>query len=276
MVRGDCDVHELKVANHLNVKQLALCTPEQIEELTGAKVGFAGPLGLPDGVRVIADSYCAGRINFECGANRTGYHSINVNFGCDLEIPAFGDFKVAEVGHTCARCKTGALQSAKGIEVGHIFKLGTKYSEAMGCSYLNSEGESLPVVMGCYGIGISRIAAAVIEQSHDDKGIIWPRNVAPYQVHLVGLNLENDEIRDRCDRLYQKLLGEYFEVLYDDRDLRAGEKFSDADLIGLPVRITLSARSIQGGGVEWKERLKKDGVIVPFELLEERLREYFG
>ena len=276
MVRGDCEVHELKVANHLNVKQLALCTPEQIEELTGAKVGFAGPLGLPQGVRVIADSYCAGRTNFECGANRTGYHSINVNFGRDLELPTFGDFKTAEVGHTCFRCKSGTLQSARGIEVGHIFKLGTKYSEAMGCSYLNSEGESLPVVMGCYGIGISRIAAAIVEQSHDDKGIIWPRNVAPYQVHLVGLNLENDEIRDRCDLLYQTLLGEDFEVLYDDRDLRAGEKFSDADLIGLPLRVTLSSRSIQGGGVEWKERARKDGEVVSFDLLSARLREYFG
>jgi prolyl-tRNA synthetase len=276
MVRGDCEVHELKVANYLNVKQLALCTPEQIEELTGAKVGFAGPLGLPAGVKVIADSYCAGRTNFECGANRTGYHTINVNFGRDLELPPFCDFKAAEVGHTCARCSRGTLQSARGIEVGHIFKLGTKYSEAMGCSYLNSEGESRPIVMGCYGIGISRIAAAIIEQSHDEKGIIWPRNVAPYQLHLVGLNLENGEIREKCDQLYQRLLEQSFEVLYDDRDLRAGEKFSDADLIGLPVRITLSTRSIQSGGVEWKERSNKEGLIIQFAELDDRLRAYFG
>jgi prolyl-tRNA synthetase len=276
MVRGDCEVSEIKVANYLNVKQLTLCTPEQIEDLTGAKVGYAGPLGLPKHVKLLADSYCEGRTNFECGANRTGYHSINVNFGRDLEKPFFGDFKSAELGHNCIRCKTGTLQSAKGIEVGHIFKLGTKYSEAMGCSYLNKEGESIPMVMGCYGIGVSRIVAAVIEQSHDEKGIIWPRNIAPYHIHLVGLNLEVDHIRAQCEELYQTLVSQSYEVLYDDRDMRAGEKFSDSDLIGLPLRITLSSRSIQNGGVEWKERNSKDSSVVSFDSLAKRLGDYFA
>jgi prolyl-tRNA synthetase len=276
MVRGDCDVHELKVANYLNVKHLTLCMPEQVKVLTGVLPGFVGPLNLPEEVKLIADYNCAGRVNFECGANRENYHSINVNFGRDLEEPPLGDFKVARPGDKCPRCSHGKLKSARGIEVGHIFKLGTKYSESMKCCYLNKDGESVPMVMGCYGIGVSRIMAAVIEQSHDDNGIVWPRNIAPYQVQLVGLNLEDPVILGACEEIYNKLCQAKFEVLFDDRELRAGEKFADADLIGLPLRITVSARSCKNQSIEWKERGSKDSMSVPIDDLIASLRNFFA
>ncbi len=176
MVRGDCDVNEVKVANFLGCKILRLVTPERIKEMTGAEVGYAGPMGLPSNVRIIADHDVNGRVNFECGANKTNTHIINVNFGRDLPYPEFGEFKLAKCGQQCPRCE-GHLSAEQGIEVGHIFKLGTKYSKAMGCMYIDSQGQQQPVIMGCYGIGVSRMAAACIEQSHDDKGIIWaPRS----------------------------------------------------------------------------------------------------
>lgn len=256
MVRGDCEVNEIKVCNYLGCQELKLIDPEKIEELTGASVGYAGPIGLSDRFKIIADSYVNNRINFECGANATDYHNINVNFERDLESPEFGDFKMAKAGDHCCRCKSGVLQERRGIEVGHIFKLGTKYAKELGCTYLNQSGESKPVEMGCYGIGVSRVAAAIIEQNHDQYGIIWPIQVAPYHVHLVGLNLENENLRPQVDQIYQTLLSAGLEVLYDDRLIRAGEKFNDADLIGIPVRITVSEKTLSQNLVEFK--LRKD------------------
>jgi prolyl-tRNA synthetase len=264
MVRGDCDVNEVKVANYLKCKSLKLITPEKIKELTGAEVGYAGPIGLPEGTIIIADNYVNNRVNFECGANKTNYHNINVNFGRDLPYPQFGDFKLAKGGHGCPKCD-GILEEAKGIEVGHIFKLGTKYSEAMNCRYLDSEGKSRLVIMGCYGIGVSRMAAACVEQSHDDKGIIWPIQIAPYHVHLIGLNLEDKSVSDAAEEAYAKLESNGIETLYDDRQLRAGEKFSDADLIGLPVRITISKRTLEQGKVEFKLRKESKAELVTLE-----------
>ena len=253
MVRGDCDVNEIKVRNHLGCKMLRLAPPETIRRLTAAEVGYAGPIELPADVIRIADTYVAGRVNFECGANRTHHHHTNVNFGRDLPLPELGDFKLAKEGDGCPRC-AGRLQAARGIEIGHIFKLGTKYSEAMNCRYLDAEGQSLPVVMGCYGIGVSRMAAAWIEQNHDDKGILWSRHIAPFDVHLVGLNLEDARVSQQAEALYKRLHDDKIDVLFDDRPLRAGEKFSDADLIGIPLRITLSKRTVEQGKVEFKRR----------------------
>ena len=161
MVRGDCDVNEIKVVNRLGCKSLRLASPDRIKTLTGAEVGYAWPIGLPADVLVLADHYVNGRVNFECGANQTDHHNVNVNFGRDLPLPEFGDFRMAREGDGCPQCQ-GKLQSARGIEIGHIFKLGTKYSEAMGCKVLDAQGKSNRVVMGCYGIGVSRIAAACI------------------------------------------------------------------------------------------------------------------
>ncbi len=272
MVRGDCDVNEVKVANHLGGAPLRLAAPERIREMTGAEVGYAGPIGLPAGVRILADRYVDGRVNFECGANRTNYHNINVNFGRDLPRPEFGDFKLARQGDQCPRC-AGRLQAARGIEVGHIFKLGTKYSEAMSCRYLDAQGQSRPVIMGCYGIGVSRMAAACIEQNHDDRGIIWPPQIAPYHVHLIGLNLEDPVVREGAESIYQRLQQERIEVLFDDRPLRAGEKFSDADLIGLPARITVSKRTLEKGQVEFKRRAEGQAVQVGLDEAIERIRQ---
>src|SRR5262249_21103753 len=177
-------------------------------------------------VRVIADHFVGNRVNFECGANKTNFHNINVNFGRDLPSPEFGDFKMAKAGERCPH-SSGTLQSAKGIEVGHIFELGTKYSEAMNCRFLDAQGKSTSVIMGCYGIGITRMAAAWIEQNHDDKGIIWSTKIAPFDVHLIGLNLEDAAVNARAEEIYQRLRTAGTEVLFDDRSARAGEKFSD-------------------------------------------------
>jgi prolyl-tRNA synthetase len=258
MVRGDCDVNEVKVKRFLKCKELTLAIPEVIKELTGAEVGYAGPVGLPPEVLVIADDYTQNRTNFECGANRTDYHRINVNFGRDLSFPTFGDFKQAKHDHLCPRCDTGKLKEACGIETGHILKLGTYYSEKLNCTYLDKAGRPQLVFMGYYGIGISRMVAAVVEQSHDDAGIIWPVHIAPFQVHLIALNTENEEVRTEAEKLYQQLIEEKVEVLFDDRDLRAGEKFGDADLLGMPIRLTISRRTWQERKLELKFRSKTD------------------
>jgi prolyl-tRNA synthetase len=257
MVRGDCDVNEIKVENFLGCQHLQLIAPERIKDLTGAEVGYAGPMGLPDTVRLIADHYVDGRVNFECGANETNYHNINVNFERDLPRPEFGDFKRADAGHRCARCD-GTLQADRGIEVGHIFQLGTKYSQAMGCVFLDDQGKQQPVVMGCYGIGVSRMAAACIEQNHDERGILWPAHIAPYHVHLLNLTPKDENVTAACEALYLRLQEEGVEVLYDDRNLRPGEKFGDADLIGLPVRLCLSKRTLAENQVEVKLRAEKE------------------
>jgi len=264
MVRGDCEVNEVKVANYLGCKSLKLAAPEIIKALTGAEVGYAGPIGLPQEVRIIADHYVNNRVNFECGANQTDYHNINVNFGRDLPLPEFGDFKLGKEGDGCPKCE-GTLQAARGIEVGHIFKLGTKYSAAMKCEYLDTNGKPQPVVMGCYGIGISRMAAACIEQNHDAKGIIWPQHIAPYEVHLIGLNLEDEAVQRQVEAIYSQLQERGIEVLFDDRRARAGEKFGDADLMGMPIRLTVSKRSLEQGQVEFKRRSEKDFTLITLE-----------
>jgi len=270
MVRGDCGVNEIKVTNFLGCKALRLASAEQIKQLTGAELGYAGPIGLPASVRVIADNYVANRVNFECGANQTNYHNINVNFGRDLPQPELGDFKLAKAGEGCPRCG-GKLQSGRGIEVGHIFKLGTKYSKSMECKYLDTDGKSQLVVMGCYGIGITRMAAAWIEQNHDDKGIIWSANIAPFDAHLIGLNMEDPAVATQAEEIYNQLEKAGVEVLFDDRIARAGEKFSDADLIGIPARLTISKRTLEQGKVEFKLRSEAKADLLSLEEAQARI-----
>ena len=258
MVRGDCDVNEVKVKNYLGCKSLELADPETVKKVTGAEVGYAGPIGLPEDIKILADNYTKSRINFECGANKTDFHNINVNFERDFPLPKFGDFKLAKQKDVCPRCKKGELEETRGIEAGHIFKLGTKYSESMGAKFLDKDGKERPFIMGCYGIGVSRIAAAAIEQSHDDNGMIWPKNLAPYQVHLVGLNLEKEDVKEASETLYKELQEKGYEVLFDDRDLQPGNKFADADLIGIPIRLTVSSRTLADNVIEFKFRNEKD------------------
>jgi len=227
-------------------------------------------MGLPASVRVIADHYAGNRVNFECGANQTNYHNINVNFGRDLPLPEFGDFKLARQSEGCPRCE-GHLQAARGIEVGHIFKLGAKYSEAMNCRYLDAQGKSRAVIMGCYGIGVSRMAAAWIEQNHDDKGIIWSPASAPFEAHLIGLNLEEPAVSAQAEQLYQQLRQAGLTVLFDDRPARAGEKFSDADLIGIPARLTVSKRTLEQGKVEFKLRRQPKAELLSLDEAQARI-----
>jgi prolyl-tRNA synthetase len=254
MVRGDCDVNETKVKTCLHCKAIALAAPEIIKDLTGADVGYAGPVGLPPTVHVLADHYTKDRVNFECGGNRTDYHNINVNFGRDLPWPTFGDFKLAQQGHLCPRCEPGRLTERYGIEIGHLTKLGTRFSEKLGCAYLDRQGKSQPVAMGDYSFSLSKAAAAVVEQSHDDSGIIWPIHIAPFQVHLIALNTENEEVRNEAEGLYRQLTEASIDVLLDDRNLSAGEKFCDADLLGIPIRLTISKRTCRERKLEFKLR----------------------
>ncbi|NQV34884.1 MAG: proline--tRNA ligase, partial [Phycisphaeraceae bacterium] len=261
MVRGDCDVNEIKVSNFLGGADLKLVAPERIKEMTGAVAGYAGPIGLPDNVRLIADVDVNNRVNFECGANKTDYHNINVNFGRDLPLPEFGDFKLAQAGYQCPHCE-GTLKAQRGIEVGHIFKLGTKYSEALKCVVPDGQGKQPPAVMGCYGIGVSRMAAACVEQNHDDRGMIWPIHVAPYHVHLLCLTPKDEAVVAQCEQLYQTLQDAGVEVLFDDRKARPGEKFSDADLMGMPIRLAISKRTLEQNCIEVKLRKEADNQML--------------
>lgn len=268
MVRGDCDVNEQKVRRHLNCRELTLASPHVIRELTGAEVGYAGGVGLPGSVMVLADDFTRDRVNFECGANRTDYHNINVNWGRDLPLPTFGDFKTAQPGEFCARCDSGRLRQTRGIGIGSLAQLGPSASAKSPLSYQGKAGAPRPVFMGSYRLNLSRLAAAVAEQHHDDAGIRWPAAVAPFQVHLIGLNLEEEAIRNEAEKVYRQLLEEKFDVLFDDRDVRAGEKFSDSDLLGLPLRLTLSKRTSKEGKLELKLRTSSQSEwVTPNEAL---------
>jgi prolyl-tRNA synthetase len=274
MVRGDCDVNETKVKDFLRCDELTLASPDVIKALTGAEVGYAGPIGLPSEVAVVADNYTNNRINFECGANRTDYHNINVNFGRDLPLPTFGDFKEVKEGDLCPRCDGGKLKETNGIEVGRILKLGKGYSEKLNCTYLDKNGKPNPVFMGSYEVGVSRVAAALVEQNHDDSGIIWPVQVAPFHIHLIALNLENEDVKKQAEKLYRQLVGEKIDVIFDDRDLRAGEKFRDADLLGIPIRLTVSKRTFNEQKLEFKFRNKKESKLLTYEEVMKEIRDF--
>ncbi len=254
MVRGDCDVDEEKVKRHLGCRHLSLAPPHVIGDLTGAAVGYAGGVGLPAGVMVLADHYTRERVNFECGANRTDYHLINVNWDRDLPLPTFGDFKSVRPGEGCPRCDSGQLVGERGIRVAGLSDLGSSLSVATGLSYQEKGGRPQPVFLATGEINLYRLAAAIVEQHHDEHGLRWPAGVAPFQVHLIGLNLEDASVRGEAEKIYQRLREEKIEVLFDDRDARAGEKFSDADLIGIPVRLTISRRTLKEGRVEFRQR----------------------
>jgi len=263
LIRGDYDINEAKLKNTLGVLELELASGETVKKETGAEVGYAGPVNLPDSIRIIADLSIKDRINFECGGNETDYHLLNVNFDRDFPIPEFADIRAVKTGDTCPECKKGKLKQENGIEIGHIFQLGTKYSESMGIQFSDEDGKLHLVEMGCYGIGITRVIAAIVEQWNDENGIIWPKNVAPFHIHLLGLNLDKDkEIEKKAHKLHEELKKNGIEVLFDERNISAGKKFADADLIGIPIRLTISARSLENGGIEWKERKKEKAEII--------------
>jgi prolyl-tRNA synthetase len=258
-INGIYDINESKLKHVLNCTELALAKPEVVKKVTGAEVGYAGILNLPKEVIVVMDDSLKGRKNFECGANRTNYHSINVNFGRDVPEPeSFYDIALAKGGYL-APGKGGPLEEKKGIEVGNIFQLGYHYTKLMaGAVFRDEDGSEKPYYMGCYGIGIGRTMATLVEQFHDDRGIIWPLSVAPFKVHLISLK----GAEESAEKIYQDLLNSGVEVLYDERDASAGVKFADSDLIGIPNRVVVSPKTLLQGSVEVKKRAQKDFQLV--------------
>ena len=234
-IRGDLEVNEVKLTTYLKAKDLRLATEEETEA-AGLVAGSASAVGLT-GIRCIMDDSVLLGSNFLVGANKADTHLQNANHPRDFQLEEVTDIALAEEGWPCVECGE-PLEALRGIEVGHIFKLGTFYSETLGVYYLDSEGNRRPVIMGCYGIGVGRLLAAAIEQNHDEQGIIFPAPIAPYQVHVVGLNLTDEAVSQEADALYQRLWDAGIECLYDDRpDESAGVKFNDADLLGLPIRL---------------------------------------
>ena len=257
MCRGDRDVNETKLGNLYDATEMELAAFADVEMITGAKVGFAGPVNLKQKIDIVVDPEVAGMKNFVVGACESDYHFKNVNIGRDFEADKISDITNAKEGDICPKCCKGKLGMARGVEVGHIFKLGTKYSDALGCVYLDNNGKEHSMVMGCYGIGVSRVLAAIIEQYHDDDGIIWPSIVAPYKVIIVPTKVNDDEVMGVANKIYDELLAAGVEVLIDDRNERPGVKFKDADLLGIPLRITVGRRAAEGI-VEVKRRNETD------------------
>ncbi len=272
VVRGDRDVNETKVANAIGgAVEFELASEDTIKAVTGAEVGFAGPIGIKADYLFI-DQEVVDQRNVIVGANKTGYHIQNANFGRDFEGQV-GDFRNVQEGDKCPKCGQ-PLEIMRGVEVGHIFKLGTKYSESMGATFLDQNGKSQPIIMGCYGIGVERTVAAVIEQHHDENGIIWPLAIAPYHVVVVPVNVKKEEHLENAEKIYKELEAAGVEVLLDDRNERAGFKFKDSDLLGIPMRITVG-KDIVDGKVEFVLRETGEKELIALEDIEARVREEF-
>ena len=261
VVRGDMEVNETKLANALNAKSLRPATEAEIIAC-GAVPGYASPLGLK-GALIIADDIIPASPNLVAGANEAGYHLRNVNYARDYQADIVIDIAAAQEGDACPDCGS-PLHTVRGVEVGNIFKLGTRYSDAMGCTFLDRDGQHKSVIMGSYGIGSGRLLACIAEEHHDEHGLVWPVSVAPYPVHLVALAGRGDATtQQQADQLYAELQAAGIDVLYDDRDESPGVKFNDADLIGIPIRLTVSERALKQGGVEFKRRDRAEKRIVP-------------
>jgi prolyl-tRNA synthetase len=251
LVRGDREGNEVKIKNVSGVEWMEMMPDTRFEEATGGPVGYCGPVGTK-AARVIADVSLKGRANWIVGGNKKDTHLGGANPGRDFPEPEYADVTTVVAGDPCPRCKT-PLEIYRGIEVGHIFKLGTKYSTPMNCVFLDENGERKPMIMGCYGLGVGRTVAAAVEQSHDDDGIIWPMPIAPYEVVVTSLGKE-ENVRAMAGEVYEKLRVAGVDVIWDDRDERPGVKFKDADLIGFPLRIAVGAKSLANGQIEWSWR----------------------
>jgi prolyl-tRNA synthetase len=262
IIRGDLEVNETKLRNALKCSELRLATEGEVNG-AGIVAGFASPIGIK-GVKVVADDSITLGFNFIVGANKPGYHLRNANYPRDFQVDLIVDIALARTGDSCPKCR-GKLSSSRGIEVGHVFKLGTSISEKFGASFLDNDGKSRPIIMGSYGIGLGRLLAAIVEQSHDDKGIIWPLSIAPYQVYLCPLSLDKPAVLPTAEKIYQELQKEGIEVLFDDRDDSPGVKFNDADLLGIPLRLTLSPRTLQSQSIEVKWRTEKEAQLLPVD-----------
>ncbi|HEX8336184.1 MAG TPA: proline--tRNA ligase [Pyrinomonadaceae bacterium] len=271
LLRGDHQLHEVKLGDSLGASQVRAAHPEEIRGLLGASAGSLGAVGVSEKadtskqkLRVVADSSLKGRRAMTTGANRDDHHLRGVDVERDIRPDAWADLRTVQKGEACPGCEAGTLDIFKAVEIGHIFKLGTKYSETMGARVLTQEGKEVPVVMGSYGIGVERILSAAVEQSHDADGIVWPRAIAPFDVVVTVTNVKQKEITDAGERLYEGLRRAGLEVLLDDRDERAGVKFKDADLIGVPFRITVG-KKVGEGKVELFERATKQSEDVSLD-----------
>ncbi len=268
LVRGDHEVNEIKLTALLKAETLVLASDQTVEEVTGAPVGFAGPVNAK--TTIVADWAVQGLTNGVTGANKNNYHLVNVNPGRDFTAQITGDIRQAKAGDICPRCG-GTYHEYRGIEVGQVFFLGTRYSAPMGATFLDEAGDEKPMIMGCYGIGITRVMAAAIEQNHDDFGIIWPMAIAPYQVIITLPSINDQETVAVAEDLYAQLQQAGVEVIMDDRDERAGVKFKDADLIGIPIRVAVGSRSLKNGNVELKLRSQKESMEVAIKEATDRV-----
>ncbi|MEA1936477.1 MAG: proline--tRNA ligase [Thermodesulfobacteriota bacterium] len=263
LIRGDEEINEAKLRNHLKCDSLELATDDIIREVTGSPRGFAGPISIKS--KIVADYSLINMSNCVVGANKEDYHIKNANIGRDFKVAEFADLRLVKETDKCPRCGS-FIEFVRGIEVGHVFKLGTKYSKAMRATYLDKDGKEKYMVMGCYGIGIGRTAAASIEQNYDDNGIIWPVSIAPFQVIITPVNVNDEALLKTAEKLYENLMDKGIEVILDDRDERPGVKFNDADLVGIPLRITVGPRRLAEGKVEVK--IRKTGEVEVFLLNE--------
>ena len=266
VIRGDRELNETKLANYFNVIDARLATSEELEKL-GIVEGFVGPIGID--IPVYADVSVKDLHNFVVGANEKDYHYINVNIPRDFKPVEFVDFSTAREGDPCPVCKA-PLKETTGLEVGHIFLLGTKYSEAMKAYFVDKDGREKPIIMGCYGIGVSRLMAAAVEQNHDENGIIWPENIAPFKLQILALNIKDSQIKDIAENIYQKAKEKGIEVLYDDRDMSPGAKFKDADLIGIPYRIVVG-KKVKENKVEIQKRATGEKKEIEIDRIDEFL-----
>jgi prolyl-tRNA synthetase len=259
LVRGDHELNEAKLKSLLRIEQVELADPQLVAEVTGAPMGFTGPAGLK--MKMVADHTIKGMKNFVVGGNKKDLHLRNVNMERDFHVDLFGDLRVIMPDDSCPRCGNG-IRFRKGIEVGHIFKLGTKYSKTMGAVFLDQHGKEKPIIMGCYGIGLGRTVGAAIEQYHDKDGIIFPIPIAPFEVVILPLQMHETKVIEAAEKIYRELLGELLvnglDVLLDERDLSPGYKFKDADLLGTPLRITVGTRNLKNSQVELKVRSEEE------------------
>jgi prolyl-tRNA synthetase len=277
LIRGDHEVNEVKLKNLLGADLLELADPNLVAEVTGAPMGFAGPVSLD--LKIIADYAIKDMVNFIAGGNKADLHLKNVNTGRDFNVDRFTDLRMIAKGDPCPRCG-GDLNFGRGIEVGHVFKLGTKYSKAMRAVYLDEQGEEKLLFMGCYGIGVARTVAAAIEQNHDHDGIVFPIPMAPFEVVILPLQMYQSEVVAAAERIYRELLDQKIDVLLDERDVRPGVKFKDADLLGTPLRITLSEKTIKEGKLELKVRSERTASWIPLTkapaVIVQKVKDLYG
>lgn len=269
---GDDELNTIKAARVLGAKQVRMAEAAEAEAATGGVVGFIGPVNLPERLWVLVDQRAAAACNFSSGANEKDYHWINLNWNRDVPLPETADLRNVKAGEPCPRCE-GNLGIRRGIEVGHIFQLGDKYSQALHASFLDEQGQERIMRMGCYGIGVSRVVAAAVEQNYDDKGIIWPQAIAPFDVGLIAINAHRSEkVMAAAETLYDRLRDLGFEVLWDNRAERPGVQFAEMDLIGLPHRVVISERNLEHDLLEYKARVAAEAELLTLDAVLERLR----